>query len=44
MNISLFYHSLISDWNNGNAHFLRGIVAELQVLGHRVTVYESADG
>ncbi|MFO7963014.1 MAG: glycosyltransferase [Desulfobacterales bacterium] len=44
MNISLFYHSLVSDWNNGNAHFLRGIVTELVSLGHRVTVYEPADG
>jgi spore maturation protein CgeB len=40
----LFYHSLISDWNHGNAHFLRGVVSELQVKGHAVTVYEPADG
>ena len=24
-----FYHSLRSDWNHGNAHFLRGVVGEL---------------
>jgi spore maturation protein CgeB len=39
----LFYHSLISDWNHGNAHFLRGIVAELQDRGHDVAVYEPAN-
>ncbi|MCK9274117.1 MAG: glycosyltransferase [Syntrophales bacterium] len=44
MNISLFYHSIISDWNNGNAHFLRGVTTELKALGHRVTVYEPAAG
>lgn len=44
MRIALFYHSLISDWNNGNAHFLRGIVTELQNQGHTATVYEPADG
>jgi spore maturation protein CgeB len=40
----LFYHSLISDWNHGNAHFLRGIATELQALGHRVDIYEPWDG
>lgn len=44
MKIVLFYHSLISDWNHGNAHFLRGICASLQKLGHTVTVYEPAGG
>lgn len=43
MRISMFYHSLISDWNHGNAHFLRGIVAELIARGHRVRVYEPTD-
>jgi spore maturation protein CgeB len=42
--IVLFYPSLIADWNNGNAHFLRGIVRELSAAGHVVTVYEPADG
>lgn len=41
---SLFYHSLVSDWNHGNAHFLRGVVSELLSWGHVVTVYEPADG
>jgi spore maturation protein CgeB len=44
MRIVLFYHSLLSDWNHGNAHFLRGIAAELIRCGHEVTVCEPADG
>jgi len=39
----LFYHSVLSDWNHGNAHFLRGIARELSRLGHDVTVYEPVD-
>jgi spore maturation protein CgeB len=44
MKILLFYHSLVSDWNNGNAHFLRGVVSELVARGHDVQVYEPRDG
>jgi spore maturation protein CgeB len=44
MHVVMFYHSLVSDWNHGNAHFLRGITAELMARGHRVSVYEPADG
>jgi spore maturation protein CgeB len=44
MRIVLFYHSLISDWNHGNAHFLRGIVAELIDRAHDVIVYEPING
>src|SRR3954454_7701229 len=40
----LFYHSLVSDWNHGNAHFLRGVAAELLDRGHRVDIYEPRDG
>ena len=29
LNIRLFAHSLVSDWNHGNAHFLRGVLSEL---------------
>ncbi len=43
LRIALFYHSLLSDWNHGNAHFLRGVVAELQARGHCVQVFEPAD-
>jgi spore maturation protein CgeB len=44
MRIALFYHSLLSDWNHGNAHFLRGIVWELRRRGHHVAVYEPQGG
>lgn len=44
MKIRMFYHSLVSDWNHGNAHFLRGVVTELMDRGHDVVVYEPADG
>jgi len=40
----LFTHSLFSDWNHGNAHFLRGIVRALTARGHAVDVWEPADG
>jgi spore maturation protein CgeB len=43
MKFVLFYHSLLSDWNHGNAHFLRGVVSELSARGHDVAVYEPAD-
>lgn len=44
MKCVLFYHAFSSCWNNGNAHFLRGISRELQKLGHEVVVYEPGDG
>jgi spore maturation protein CgeB len=44
MNIVVFYHSIISDWNHGNAHVLRGIVTAMIHRGCRVIVYEPADG
>ncbi len=43
MNIVVACHSLLSDWNHGNAHFLRGIASELVGRGHHVAVYEPAD-
>jgi len=43
MRVKLFYHSLISDWNHGNAHFLRGIATELIGRGARVDIYEPAN-
>jgi spore maturation protein CgeB len=42
--IAMFYHSLLSDWNHGNAHFLRGIAWELKRRGHEVSVFEPAAG
>jgi spore maturation protein CgeB len=44
MRVVLFCHSLLSDWNHGNAHFLRGVVRELQGRGHAVDVYEPRGG
>ncbi|MDQ2694609.1 MAG: glycosyltransferase, partial [Pseudomonadota bacterium] len=44
MKLVFFYHSLVSDWNHGNAHFLRGVVSELLARGHEVEVFEPADG
>lgn len=44
MNIVFVVHAISSCWNNGNAHFLRGVVTALQALGHQVTVLEPADG
>jgi spore maturation protein CgeB len=43
MRIVLFVHSLLSDWNHGNAHFLRGVAAELVSRGHDVRVHEPRD-
>jgi spore maturation protein CgeB len=43
LRIRLFCHSIISDWNNGHAHFFRGIVGELSALGHDVVAYEDRD-
>ncbi len=43
MNVKIFCHSLLSDWNHGNAHFLRGIVTELKARGHDVEVFEPKD-
>ena len=40
---ALFYQSVISDWNHGNAHFLRGLVRALQARGHSVVCYEQVD-
>ncbi len=40
MRVIVFCHSLVSDWNHGNAHFLRGVCAELLARGHQVEVYE----
>lgn len=44
MRFVMFYHSLESDWNHGNAHFLRGVVRALLARGHQVRVFEPRDG
>ncbi|MCL4874281.1 glycosyltransferase [bacterium] len=43
MRFVMFYQSLVSDWNHGNAHFLRGVATELLSRGHEVSVYEPRD-
>jgi spore maturation protein CgeB len=43
MRIVMFYHTLLSDWNHGNAHFLRGVASELLARGHNVEVFEPED-
>ena len=43
MRFVIFCHSLVSDWNHGNAHFLRGVARELLARGHDVQVYEPED-
>ena len=44
MKIVIFCHSLVSDWNHGNAHFLRGVSRELIARGHEVEVWEPRGG
>ncbi|MGE0526856.1 MAG: glycosyltransferase [Bdellovibrionales bacterium] len=40
MKTVFFCHSIYSDWNHGNAHFLRGVASELLARGHKVTLFE----
>lgn len=42
LRIAYLSHTLRSDWNNGNAHFLRGLLDNLRLLGHEVTAWEPA--
>jgi spore maturation protein CgeB len=44
MKAVFFYQSFTSCWNNGNAHFLRGVTRELARLGHEIVVCEPLDG
>jgi spore maturation protein CgeB len=44
MKCVIFCHAITSCWNNGNAHFLRGVIRELTRLGHEIVVYERLDG
>lgn len=44
MKVVLFCQSILSCWNNGHAHFLRGVTRELIRLGAEVAVYEPKDG
>jgi spore maturation protein CgeB len=42
LKLRFFAHSWVSDWNHGNAHFLRGLVRELIRLKHEVRCYEQS--
>jgi spore maturation protein CgeB len=44
LRIAYFAHSLRSDWNNGNAHFLRGLMRAMTALGHDVRIFEPESG
>lgn len=43
LRLRFFAHSWRSDWNHGNAHFLRGLADELRKRGHEVRCYEADD-
>jgi len=40
MRLVYFSHSVLSCWNHGNAHFLRGVLSELLARGHQVHSFE----
>jgi spore maturation protein CgeB len=42
--IAYFAHAIRSDWNNGNAHFLRGLLRSLGRCGHEVKIFEPENG
>jgi spore maturation protein CgeB len=44
MRVPFYTHSLVSDWNHGNAHFLRGVMRDLARRGHSARELEPADG
>ena len=40
LRIAYLAHTLRSDWNNGNAHFLRGLMRAMGRMGHDIVVLE----
>ncbi|ESY76459.1 hypothetical protein X740_28670 [Mesorhizobium sp. LNHC221B00] len=44
MRFVFYTHSVVSDWNHGNAHFLRGVMRELVARRHQAIALEPADG
>ncbi|WP_337268236.1 CgeB family protein [Oryzifoliimicrobium ureilyticus] len=40
MKFVFYTHSLVSDWNHGNAHFLRGVMRNLIGRGHQAVALE----
>lgn len=43
MHFAFFGHSVLADWHNGRAHFIRGLMRELHRLGHQGVFYEAQD-
>ncbi len=43
MRFVFYTHSLVSDWNHGNAHFLRGVMRDLVRRGHAALALEPED-
>ena len=43
MKLVYFTHSLDSCWNHGNAHFLRGVLREFLLCGHKVATWQPAE-
>ncbi|TCU32613.1 CgeB family protein [Rhizobium azibense] len=41
MKFVFYTHSVVSDWNHGNAHFLRGVMRDLQRRGHEALALEA---
>ena len=44
LRVAMFYHSLVSDWNHGNAHFLRGVASEFIARGYSIRIFEPEHG
>ncbi len=44
MRFVIFTHSLVSDWNHGNAHFLRGVATDLALRRNELRIFEPSDG
>jgi spore maturation protein CgeB len=44
MKFVFYTHSLVSDWNHGNAHFLRGVMRDLVRRGHTALALEPEGG
>lgn len=44
MRFVFYTHSLVSDWNHGNAHFLRGVMRDLLARGHQALALEPDGG
>ncbi|MBB3236598.1 CgeB family protein [Phyllobacterium endophyticum] len=44
MKFVFYTHSLVSDWNHGNAHFLRGVMRDIVRRGHEAMALEPANG